>query len=172
MARGAIGWQSSPSSCAVNSPPGGGSSCQHTPALAGRSCDTCSVVGCDHEDCSCPLQVCLVPNTPRSGKLVSMRPSALVSCCENSYPSARLTLYPNSVNFAITLSQWSPWISIFTYLTVPPQPHNFLSCCASVVSSASLPITTSITVTALAPRPLRSRITRTNPSLLRVGWVG
>src|SRR5258708_15023023 len=87
MARGAIGWQSSPSSCAVNSPPGGGSSCQNTPALAGRSCDTCSVVGCDHEDCPCPLQVCLVPNTPRSGKLVSMRPSALVSCFAEAHPA-------------------------------------------------------------------------------------
>lgn len=28
--------------------------------------------------------------------------------CENSYPPARLTLYPRAVNFAITLSQWSP----------------------------------------------------------------
>ncbi len=68
MARGATVWQSYPSACEVNSLTGGGSSCQHTPALAGRSCDTCSVVGCDHTYCSCPLRVCLVPNTPRSGK--------------------------------------------------------------------------------------------------------
>src|SRR5215467_13769755 len=33
MARGAIGWQVSPSACAVNSPPGGASSCQNTQAL-------------------------------------------------------------------------------------------------------------------------------------------
>jgi hypothetical protein len=36
LARGATLWQSYPSVCAVNSPPGGASSCQHTPALAGR----------------------------------------------------------------------------------------------------------------------------------------
>jgi len=87
MARGAIVWQAYLSACAVNSPPGGASSCQHAPALAGRSCDTYSVVGCDHEDCSCPLRVCLVPNTPRSGKLVSTRPSALVSCFAEAYPA-------------------------------------------------------------------------------------
>jgi hypothetical protein len=87
------------------------------------------------------------------------------SLCENSYPPARLTLYPDSVNFAITFSQWSPWISIFPCLTVPPEPHNFLSCCASVVSSASFPITPSITVTVFPPCPFRSRLTRTIPSL-------
>jgi hypothetical protein len=32
-ARGAIGWQASPSACAVISPPEGASSRQHTPAL-------------------------------------------------------------------------------------------------------------------------------------------
>src|SRR2546423_13601342 len=89
--------------------------------------------------------------------------------CKDSQPPARLTLYPNSVNLAITFSQWSPWISIFPFLMVPPEPHNFLSCCASVVSSSSLPITPSITVTVFPPRPLRSRLTRTIPSLLRVG---
>src|SRR6266566_7056350 len=94
------------------------------------------------------------------------------SLCENSYPPARLTLYPRAVNFAITLSQWSPWISIFLSLTVPPEPHNFLSCCASVLSSASLPITPSITVTVFPARCLRSRVTRTIPSLLRVGCAG
>jgi hypothetical protein len=80
MARGAILWQAYPSACEVNSSPGGGSSSQNTQALAGRSCDTCSVVGCDHEYCYCPLRVCLVPNTPRWGKLVSTRPSALLYC--------------------------------------------------------------------------------------------
>ena len=87
------------------------------------------------------------------------------SLYENSYPPARLTLYPRAVNFAITFSQWSPCISIFPSLTVPPEPHNFLSCCASVVSSASLPITPSITVTVFPPCPFRSRLTRTMPSL-------
>ena len=90
---------------------------------------------------------------------------------ENSYPPARLTLYPKAVNFAITFSQWSPWISIFPSLTVPPEPHNFLSCCASAVSSVLLPITPSITVTVFPPCPFRSRLTRTMPSLFRVGWV-
>src|SRR5260370_42523837 len=87
MARGAIVWQAYSPACAVNSPPGGASSCQNTQALAGRSCDTCSVVGCDHEYCSCPLRVCLVPNTPRWGKLVSTRPSALVSCFVEAHPA-------------------------------------------------------------------------------------
>jgi len=44
------------------------------------------------------------------------------------YPPARLTLYPEALNFAITFSQWSPWISMIPPLTVPPEPQNFFSC--------------------------------------------
>src|SRR5258706_15086226 len=79
-ARGGTLWEAYPSACAVNSSSGGASSCHNTPALAWRSCDTCSMVGCNHAYCYCPLRVCLVPNTPRWGNIGSTRPSALLSC--------------------------------------------------------------------------------------------
>src|SRR6266568_1110532 len=85
------------------------------------------------------------------------------------HPPARLTLYPNAVNLACTLSQWSPWISIVPSLTVPPEPHSFFSCCASAASSSLLAGTPVITVTVFPPRCLRSRITRTIPSLFLAG---
>src|SRR6266436_6280768 len=47
--------------------------CSYTP-------DSDSDLGCDYEDECCPLRFCLLQNTPRSGKIVSTRPSALVYC--------------------------------------------------------------------------------------------
>src|SRR5258708_39968446 len=42
--------------------------------------DSDSDLGCDYAYACCSLRFCLLQNTPRSGKIVATRPSALVYC--------------------------------------------------------------------------------------------
>src|SRR3990167_7555730 len=65
---------------------------------------------------------------------------------------------------------WSPWISITPSFTVPPVPQAALSCLPSAVSPAASSATPLTRVTALPPRPLVSRETRTVPSPAGTGF--
>ena len=79
-------------------------------------------------------------------------------------PPARLTFQPRRVSSDSSVSRWSPWISMRSSSTVPPEPQRFLSCVASAASSRVARPSPVITVTPLPLRPRVSRPTLTMPS--------
>jgi hypothetical protein len=71
-------------------------------------------------------------------------------------------------------SRWSPWISIWPSLTVPPVPHVFCIFFARASFSGSpMPTKFFTTVTVFPPRPALERMMSTRPRLrLGAGGVG